>query len=94
MWDLIVSVPDHCLSFYFCFKRKHSVYSKTRVALFVLLDHDTGINTKRFILYNNKKKIQSIFVTNMTFISSREVKKIYIFHSSLMKHIFSLHSIK
>ena len=19
MWDLIVSVPDHCLSFYFCF---------------------------------------------------------------------------
>ena len=22
MWDLIVSVPDHCLSFYFLMKRK------------------------------------------------------------------------
>ena len=22
MWDLIVSVPDHCLSFYFSFVRK------------------------------------------------------------------------
>ena len=22
MWDLIVSVPDHCLSFYFNFERK------------------------------------------------------------------------
>ena len=31
MWDLIVSVPDHCLSFYFPYKsnpRLHLTYSK------------------------------------------------------------------
>ena len=25
MWDLIVSVPDHCLSFYFALSFRHSV---------------------------------------------------------------------
>ena len=25
MWDLIVSVPDHCLSFYFTFHERPSV---------------------------------------------------------------------
>ena len=27
MWDLIVSVPDHCLSFYFafCFRQEHYI---------------------------------------------------------------------
>ena len=28
MWDLIVSVPDHCLSFYFDAKRKKKVIDK------------------------------------------------------------------
>ena len=44
----------------------------------------------------NKKKIQ-MFVVNMTFISSREVKKMYISFvpSALMKcTFFSLHSMK
>ena len=27
MWDLIVSVPDHCLSFYF----QHNIYCKARI---------------------------------------------------------------
>ena len=52
--------------------KKLIVFSKTRVALSVL---DT-LNTKRVLVYD-KKKIQ-IFVMNMTFISSSEVKKIYI----------------
>ena len=36
MWDLIVSVPDHCLSFYFLQterNNKTSRYNKTIVAL-------------------------------------------------------------
>ena len=29
MWDLIVSVPDHCLSFYFdCEKQKQTIFAK------------------------------------------------------------------
>ena len=28
IWDLIVSVPDHCLSFYFSFKCSFSHYKK------------------------------------------------------------------
>ena len=27
MWDLIVSVPDHCLSFFFYFELKKPVYN-------------------------------------------------------------------
>ena len=36
MWDLIVSVPDHCLSFYFIFLRKRNsiiVFPVTKVTL-------------------------------------------------------------
>ena len=33
MWDLIVSVPDHCLSFYFI---KHSIYKSVN-SLYVLI---------------------------------------------------------
>ena len=29
MWDLIVSVPDHCLSFYFSVLEKMHVYAVT-----------------------------------------------------------------
>ena len=28
MWDLIVSVPDHCLSFYFTDKHSHVIANK------------------------------------------------------------------
>ena len=29
MWDLIVSVPDHCLSFYFIYPSEENVYLMT-----------------------------------------------------------------
>ena len=33
MWDLIVSVPDHCLSFYFGFDQQATLYQKNRVSM-------------------------------------------------------------
>ena len=35
MWDLIVSVPDHCLSFYFSFIKRQST-SKTTVYIYCM----------------------------------------------------------
>ena len=32
MWDLIVSVPDHCLSFYFSMSHQAKVYALTQAA--------------------------------------------------------------
>ena len=33
MWDLIVSVPDHCLSFYFEFEKMLAFYFKSAVVV-------------------------------------------------------------
>ena len=41
MWDLIVSVPDHCLSFYFLYEQAS-----------VLLKHKTGVETTMGIFSN------------------------------------------
>ena len=39
MWDLIVSVPDHCLSFYFAhFKTINEILSGINVLSFILSD--------------------------------------------------------
>ena len=37
MWDLIVSVPDHCLSFYFSLKKTHAdILDKDNSNLFII----------------------------------------------------------
>ena len=33
MWDLIVSVPDHCLSFYFTLDKKNKKKKKKKTAI-------------------------------------------------------------
>ena len=39
MWDLIVSVPDHCLSFYFPSVSVHFQFARNRICSFRLLQH-------------------------------------------------------
>ena len=57
MWDLIVSVPDHCLSFYFA----HIVYiEKTEVSM-VAEPCCSSIRTFRICLSQNWKTIQNQF---------------------------------
>ena len=77
----------------FCVKTILIVYSKAGVALLDL----PILSNITFFIFVYKKKIQ-IFVMNMTFISSREVKKIIYFICGFTTHeiyyIFSLLSIK
>ena len=46
MWDLIVSVPDHCLSFYFSF---NTLQIFTSVNLFVF-QYTGGVSSKLYLL--------------------------------------------
>ena len=56
MWDLIVSVPDHCLSFYF-FILIYSLVSSTLCLLFVasvchfMIDQNSLLSTHEGALY-------------------------------------------
>ena len=51
MWDLLVSVPDHCLSFYFLYFDKHQkneIHSLTRASV----RRGTNTNGQRhFLMY-------------------------------------------
>ena len=54
MWDLIVSVPDHCLSFYFAY------------ALLVILQHflvTTQLVEKHMLILSKKAKITNFLLT-------------------------------
>ena len=64
MWDLIVSVPDHCLSFYFrktfskFYRRHYELVSKFNVGLKTLLQQ--GLSEPEFygdLVYKLKKKM-------------------------------------
>ena len=39
MWDLIVSVPDHCLSFYYVYSNVPENMAETSVPYLSLSDH-------------------------------------------------------
>ena len=48
MWDLIASVPDHCLSFYFTIDRQTVIYNSTIHALeLILFDSNTQETIKK-----------------------------------------------
>ena len=51
MWDLIVSVPDHCLSFYF------SLLIKELIFLFLLIDYYAYLTTLQTLLKAQDHKI-------------------------------------
>ena len=61
MWDLIVSVPDHCLSFYF--------------VLLDMMEHErslpTGLRTAPFFLTNFGPIFHRLLVVSKTVITGR-----------------------
>ena len=49
MWDLIVSVPDHCLSFYFLYSRHTKDGGQKHQTIFILLSYEGwGSETSKY----------------------------------------------
>ena len=75
MWDLIVSVPDNCLSFYFLyffFIARKSLRSKASAILFLTYRHSVLSVTQQFISVSQKKKYCRVFAIVMISHHSRE----------------------
>ena len=63
MWDLIVSVPDHCLSFYFVLKGRFQSVRRSRV-----FPHHCRHKKKRFEAFSPNFQQQNVFMqSNMFF---------------------------
>ena len=59
MWDLIVSVPNHCLSFYFDLGSFSNQYTSS-FDIFVVFEFDTGCHLRFLKLYVNEQSLLAV----------------------------------
>ena len=57
MWDLIVSVPDHCLSFYFDCVHNMTFFNFAYAIYLILSPPSKTMLNRKYVIYLNKYKV-------------------------------------